>query len=205
MLDDPPVGVPQERRDVIPRQPHDIDHLVHLMVRAEGWDALAPYIRRRYEKERRFQGLEREDEAPWAGIDRRLAEWADSDDPSDDKPMLINNFQTGQIGKTSRRSPAEWRARARRLSVICRCARLPDPRVRYGRVLAAEARIDVKLSGRPARALRQKLVELLMPEARQAVGKRLNGANPRAMFWEVLATSPDLGTTLHKVEAALAA
>jgi hypothetical protein len=171
VLDDPPVGIPPERRDVIPRQLHDIDHLVHLMVRAEDWDALAPYVRRRYEKERRFQGLQPEDEAPWAGIDRRLAEWAESDDPDDDKATVINNFQTGQIGKTSRRSPAEWRARARRLSVVCRCARLPDPGALYEGVLAAETRIDVKLSGRPARALRQKLAGAT-DAGRQASGRK---------------------------------
>ena len=94
MLDDPPVGIPPERRDVIPRQLHDIDHLVHLMAR-EDWDVLAPYVRRRYEKERRFQGLESEDEAPWAGIERRLAGWSESDDPGSEQATLINNFQTG--------------------------------------------------------------------------------------------------------------
>ena len=47
VLDDPPVGILPQRRDVIPRQLHDLDQLVHLMEGPEDWLALARYVRRR--------------------------------------------------------------------------------------------------------------------------------------------------------------
>lgn len=115
-----------------------------------------PYLRRRYEKERRFQNLPLEDE-------RR--------------------------GRAS--SAVSWSG-LRLLSGAL-----------YERLLAAEARIDPRLEARPSRASRHALADLLTPQARQAVGRRLKGANPRAMCWELLATSADIGATVARIETVL--
>ena len=86
---------------------------------------------------------------------------------------------------------------------MCRIARTPGSGGLYERILAAEASIDPKLEAKPARAVRQALAQLLTQEAKHAVGRRLNGASPRAVFWELLATSTDVGMTVARIKTAL--
>ncbi len=200
VFDDPPVGIPPERDDVLPRQMHDVDLLARLMTSPDDWSQLGPYVHRRYRKERRYQGLDPEPHGPWPGIVRRMNEWARCDrEPG--KWKAIQNFQTGQIGRSTRRSVGEWRARANRLAVIARAA-AADQTDLYLRALELEDRIAPDLGGRQAKAPRA-AIGAVMGEHWTASKAKLNGYGPRVSLWEALASAPDLADRLNELDAAL--
>jgi hypothetical protein len=200
-LDDPPIGIPPERIDAIPRQIHDIDSLIHLMSDLDDWDRVASYVRRRYEKEADFQNLSPQPEAPWVGIHRRLEEWSRCT-AEDALWNLIHQFQSGQVGRATRRSPGEWRARMRRLSVIFKCCRQAGGGALYRRILDAESRIDPKLSGGNLRTVRGRLGATI-GENSGITPKTIRGLPARAVFWESLDEGSHPSVRLAELAAAL--
>lgn len=193
VFDDPPVGVPPARESAIPRQMHDVDLLAAKMTDPLHWKKLGPFVRRRYEKEQRFQGLELNPAAPWNGIERRMNNWA-ACDTDIAKWTTISNFQNGEIAQASRRSQGEWRARARRLQVLARSARDSQTDL-YLQALAVAQRISPTLSGRNSRTPRAQLGSV-MGDHWDAHRSKLNGYPLHATFWEALAVGHDLQATL---------
>lgn len=202
VFDDPPVGIPPARDDAIPRQMHDIDLLAARMTNATDWALLGPYVRRRYEKERRFQGLSLGDDAPWAGIVRRMDDWA-ACDTDRGKWTTITNFQTNQVGKSTRRPVGDWRARARRIQTMAKLMS-KDRSDLYLRALALEQRIDPTIGGRQARAPRAALGQV-MGEHWTAHKNTLNGYGLRTTFWESVAVCDDHDTRLQELADVLTA
>lgn len=200
VFDDPPVGIPPERDDVLPRQMHDIDLLARTMTDPGDWGQLGPYVKRRYTKERQYQGLDPEPDGPWTGIQRRMNDWAQCD-RQPEKWKAIQNFQTGQIGRSTRRSAGEWRARANRLAVMAQTA-ATDRTDLYLRALQLEEHLDPNLSGRQARKPRA-AIGAVMGEYWTANKAKLNGYGIHVTFWEALATGPDLEARLDELRDVL--
>lgn len=196
VFDDPPVGIPPAREDAIPRQMHDIDLVAAKMTEPAHWELLGPYVRRRYEKERRFQGLDLEDDAPWLGIVGRMDDWATCD-TDDAKWTMITNFQTNQVGKPSRRSVGDWRARARRIQAMAALVSR-DRSDLYLRALALQERVNPEITGRESRAPRAALGEV-MGEHWKAHKSKLNGYGLRTTFWEAVAVCDDHEARLQEL------
>jgi Nucleotidyl transferase AbiEii toxin, Type IV TA system len=198
-LDDPPVGIPPQRQDVIPRQMHDIDLLARAITDPADWAALGPYVRRRYEKERAFRNEPLQADAPWTGIHRRLDQWANCDED----PVLrrsITAFQRAQIGRAGAQPMSGWRARARRIAVICRCAVSEHPAGLFERALAIERRLPVNPAGRELRAPRRAIAVLLGD--RYTEHPSFRGYLPRILLWELLGTAVDLPRVLDEIAQA---
>lgn len=197
VFDDTPVGIPSEREDAIPRQMHDIDLLAAKMTDPAQWEKLGRYVRRRYERERGFHDLGLDDQAPWAGIARRMDTWARCDTDTI-RWTAIGNFQNNQVGKAARRSAGDWRARARRIQAMGSCAALGRTDL-YLRALALAQAVDPTLTGRPSRQPRAALGSV-MGEHWETHKSKLNGYGLRVTFWEVVATCDDLEARLDDLE-----
>jgi hypothetical protein len=114
-LHEPPVGLLPKYEAAFPRQKWDVDVLVAGMKTKAQFLTLAEYSERRYGKEEAQRNREPERGGPWAGLDRRLSDWAPL---SDEQWRTIEQFQSSQMTRASRRPREHWAARVARLRLL---------------------------------------------------------------------------------------
>lgn len=183
-----PVGIDEPRAYAIPRQLYDIDALI-ARFGPKDWNQLFDGMEHRFRSEaRRLGQTAPAAENLWDALDARLAETAERmGNPAFFR--LVQTFQGTQLFTGTRRPPAEWQARTRRIQFAWQIARVPGTAAsNWERALALEERIPASPAGPTA----PQLNALLPP-----------GLPARCAFWEALATTATLETFFNQVQAAL--
>ena len=192
-LHESPVGLMPQYEPAFPRQMWDVDVLVAQMKTAAQFVTLAEYSERRYAKEEAQRDREPERGGPWAGIDRRLLSWAP---PSDEQWRSIEQFQSAQMTRASRRPREQWAARVARVRLLFRLLSARDDAT-WRRALSVEKMIPE----RPPPAL-VKQVRARVAGVCEVPPKTL-GQFPRRAYWEHLAAVDDHAAALDAFADAL--
>jgi hypothetical protein len=192
-LHEPPVGLMPKHEAAFPRQMWDVDVLDAQMAGREQFHTLAEYGQRRYIKEEEQRNRLPEEGGPWAGIERRLSSWAALTAP---QWRSIEQFQSSQMTRATRRPQEQWAARVARLRLLCRLLTDGDYAV-WKRMLIAEKRIPDRPQGAEVKQTRTRIAGVT-----GAPPKSL-GQYPRRAFWEYLARTEDLDAALSAFETAL--
>lgn len=175
-----------------PRQLWDVDVLAAGLETEAQFTTLAEYAQRRYIKEEEQRSRSPETNGPWPGVGRRLGKWTPLTDP---QWSSIEQFQSSQMTRASRRPREEWAARVARVRLLCRLLAARDHPT-WQRVLGVEQLIPE----RPAGDL--KAVRTAVAGVSGAAPKSL-GLFPRREYWEHLATASDVPAALDEFERAL--
>jgi hypothetical protein len=192
-LHEPPVGLLAKYEAAFPRQMWDVDVLVAQMADQEQFRTLAEYGPRRYVKEEVQRHRKPQEGGPWAGIQRRLNSWAPLTEP---QWVSIEQFQSSQMTRATRRPRDQWTARVARLRLLSRLL-ADDDYATWNRMLAAEKRIPDRPQGAEVKQTRNRVAGVT-----GAPPKSL-GQYPRRAFWEHLAHAKDLDAALSAFETAL--
>lgn len=192
-LHEPPVGLMPMYEAAFPRQMWDVDVLAAGMKGQAQFQTLAEYSERRYAKEETQRSRKPESGGPWAGVDRRLAGWAP---PSEEQWRAIEQFQSSQMTRASRRPREHWAARVARLRLPCRLLNKRDYAT-WQRVLAVEKLIPERPLPAEVKQVRTRVASV------SGVAPKSLGLFPRREYWEHLVAADDLGETLTSFERAL--
>jgi hypothetical protein len=192
-LHEAPVGLNAEYEQAVPRQMWDVDVLAAEMKTNAEFQTLADDAERRYVKEERQRARSPEPRGPWDGVERRLGGWAP---PNDEQWRSIEQFQSSQMTRATRRPRDYWAARVARIRLL---RRLLEERDWPGweRTLAVERLIPERPEPFELKDFRARVAQVT-----GAPPKSL-GLFPRAGFWEHLTVSDNLHASLDAFESAL--
>jgi hypothetical protein len=194
-LHEPPVGLLSRHEPAFPRQMWDVDILTAQINDRLAFLTLAAYAQRRYAKEESQRDREAEADGPWAGIVCRLTGWTPL---SAEQWRLIDQFQSAQLSRSSRRPREQWAARVARLRVLCRLLAAEDFAT-WQRALTVERSIPKHPQPSHLRSLRTTVASIAGTPAKSL------GQFPRGEYWRQLADADDIVETLNAFERALSA
>ncbi len=166
-LAEPPVGLPPDRIDALPRQVYDLDGLTLLVDSVGAFDEV---LTDRINHEQRTKAKVATDitvNDVALTIARRLMQGV-----SGGFQVEITRFQTTQLFGENRRSPQEWRARFARILLFTYCHFAPHPVATWSELLDQERAVA---GGSPMTpAYRGKATEFWINQVIQIVGDEVD-------------------------------
>jgi hypothetical protein len=135
-----PVGIDEDyRQDAVPRHLYDLDLLLAEFTRESQWRSMVSYCTARYARECSHWKAEVMSGEPSAGIQERLARWADCVDPASERWRTIRAVQQSQLRREVHLGQWGWCARCLRLATAAQCIELEDGWKTWQQALAAAA------------------------------------------------------------------
>jgi hypothetical protein len=136
-----PIGIPDYREDDIPKQLNDIDLMLARLSGAEHWAQLRQAVEDDVAREAAAIEIEPPAvDAVWNGIEARLERWADVSTERE-LQQLVNDAQ-GLFPRGIRLGHQMWRARVRRITYACRCARSNEGAAAWAYARTEEERLN---------------------------------------------------------------
>lgn len=194
-----PIGIDEDRRRAaVPRQLYDLDGLTANLDGAD-WPILVSYCATRYAYECELARIAVAEDEPFAGIQARLARWADCLDAASLEWQTIRAVQSSQLQRPVHVNAPGWRARCQRLQVLAQCIAIGAGGYEtWETALATAALVPIQ----KAKAFRPALAEIT-GISQEALPLELHD-----LVWQALAvgrpsTSSDLADRVALAETAL--
>jgi hypothetical protein len=185
-LADPPVGIPDDRQDDIPKHLNDLDQLLVHFASAD-WASLRDAVDKTAAQEPQIAGHD-----VLAEVDKRLATWADLGGTDPAARRRAGWIRDQQAMMADRLTITEWSARAHRLRWALRCASIVDGQGYWDRACATASEVAA-LAG--AHSLGAREIIVARWRERRGGGRLPDAAGYKAeiVWWHYLGDIVDLG------------
>jgi len=183
-LSAPPVGIPPEREEDIPKNLYDLDLLLPQITNHESWLDLLKYSSSHYQIECGYCKITPRAGDNWQGFIDRLEAWNDCASKDTQHWKTIDKFQSVQLAKPSWTTSTKWFARVSRLQFLGQCLLQDEPGwAEWDAALKMSQRL-LPVSGKDLREQKKVLADATNTYHKMIV-------DVQAHFWKSLASESD--------------